>query len=80
MTQLVRTATFFIPAALGSQEGALMLTCGALIGNPGIGMSVALVRRARELVWITLSLALGSLYSVSTTTVRAAVVESDRER
>lgn len=79
MTQLVRTATFFIPAALGSQEGALMLTCGALIGNPGLGMSVALVRRARELVWITLSLALGSLYSVSATTMRAAAAARDLE-
>lgn len=79
MTQLVRTATFFIPAALGSQEGALMLTCGALTGQPGLGLSVALVRRARELVWIAVSLGLGSLYSVSGATARAAAAERGHE-
>jgi uncharacterized membrane protein YbhN (UPF0104 family) len=72
MVQLVRTATFFIPAGLGSQEGALMLGCGALTGLPGLGMSVALVRRSRELVWIAVSLALASMYSVSAATAHAA--------
>jgi len=75
MVQLVRTATFFIPAGLGSQEGALMLTCGALTGLPGLGMSVALVRRSRELIWIALSLGLGAMYSVSPATARAAAAE-----
>jgi len=75
MVQLVRTATFFIPAGLGSQEGALMLTCGALTGLPGLGLSVALVRRGRELVWIALSLGLGSVYSVSAATARVAAAE-----
>ncbi len=75
MVQLVRTATFFIPAGLGSQEGAMMLTCGALTGMPGLGMSVALVRRGRELVWIAVSLALASMYSVSAATARAASAE-----
>jgi len=79
MTQLVRTAIFFIPAAIGSQDEALMLTCGALTGQPGLGLSVALVRRARELVWIALSLGLASLYSVAGAAVRAGTADSARE-
>jgi len=75
MTQLVRTVTFFIPAALGSQEGALMLTTGILTGRPALGLSIALIRRARELVWIALSLGLASLWSVSRAAVGSAVDE-----
>ena len=73
MTQLVRTATFFIPAALGSQDGALALTTAALSGNASLGISIALVRRARELAWIALSLALASFWSVSRAEATAAV-------
>ena len=73
MTQLVRTMTFFIPAALGSQDGALMLTTGVLTGHAGLGLSIALVRRAREVVWIALSLGLASMWSVSRAKVGAAI-------
>lgn len=69
MVQLVRTATFFIPAGIGTQEGALLLACGALTGVPTTGISVALVRRGRELIWIAASLGLASLYAVSPRTV-----------
>lgn len=62
LVQLVRTATFFIPAGIGSQEGAFLLAAGALTGNPSIGLATALVRRFRDFVWIALSLAVASLY------------------
>lgn len=65
MVQLARTATFFIPAGIGTQEGMLLVTCAALTGSPSTGLSVALVRRSREIVWILCSLGLASLLAVS---------------
>ncbi|MEQ8659257.1 MAG: flippase-like domain-containing protein [Gammaproteobacteria bacterium] len=65
MVQLVRTATFFIPAGLGTQEGAFLIGVGALTGVASAGVATALVRRCRDLVWIGASLALASLYHVT---------------
>ena len=61
--QLVRGVVFFIPAGIGAQEGAFVLMCGLLTGNPTLGLSVSVVRRSRELLWIGLGLGLGWLYS-----------------
>ena len=60
MLQLIRTVVFFIPAGLGAQEGTLMFAYAAISGNPTPGIVAALVRRFRELVWIALSLLIGS--------------------
>ncbi len=57
MVQMVRAATFFIPASLGAQEGAIMLVTGAITGSADTGLAVALVRRARELLWVLAGLA-----------------------
>ncbi len=57
VAQMVRAATFFIPASLGAQDGAVMLIAGAITGDAGSGLAVALLRRARELVWILAGLA-----------------------
>lgn len=65
MVQLVRTVTFFIPAGIGTQEGAFLIGVGALTGVPSAGVATALVRRGRDLLWIGLSLALASLYSLN---------------
>jgi glycosyltransferase 2 family protein len=62
--QLVRTGAFFIPAAIGAQEGTFLLVCGAITGSPTLGVSVAIVRRLREIVWIVWGFTLGSLYSL----------------
>lgn len=51
--QLVRAGTFFIPASLGAQEGAFMLIGAAITGSPTVGFTTAIVRRLRELIWIT---------------------------
>lgn len=59
VTQLVRTGAFFIPLSLGAQEGAIVLVVNALTGNPAAGLSAALVRRARELLWVVWGLWLG---------------------
>ena len=64
MAQLVRAGAFFIPAGLGAQEGAFLLMFAAMTGSPALGVAAAVVRRSREIVWITSGFALGSLLSV----------------
>lgn len=51
VTQLIRTAAFFVPAAIGVQEGAFLLVCGAITGEPSFGVAISVIRRAREIVW-----------------------------
>lgn len=64
MAQLVRTGTFFIPAGIGAQEGAFFLICNAITGIPALGVAVAMIRRFREIVWISLGLLIWWLYSL----------------
>jgi putative membrane protein len=50
LVQAVRTAAFFVPAAIGVQEAGFVLICGA-IGVPAQpALALALVKRARELL------------------------------
>ena len=53
IAQLVRTATFFIPASIGAQEGAFLIIGTAVTGSPTVGFTMAIVRRAREIIWVT---------------------------
>ncbi len=62
--QLVRAGTFFIPANLGAQEGAFFLICNAITGIPTLGVAVAMIRRCREIVWISVGLFIWWLYSL----------------
>ncbi len=64
VAQMVRTGAFFIPAAIGVQEGAFLLVCGAITGSPSVGLAVSVVRRIREIIWIVWGFALGALYSI----------------
>ena len=59
VTQMVRAGSFFIPLSLGAQEGAMVVVTAALTGSPSAGLSAALVRRARELLFIVWGLWLG---------------------
>ncbi|MGR8920458.1 MAG: lysylphosphatidylglycerol synthase transmembrane domain-containing protein [Gammaproteobacteria bacterium] len=61
LTQLVRAASFFIPAGLGTQDAAVVLAIGAMSGSPAIGAATTLIRRARELCWVALSVSLGAV-------------------
>jgi len=50
LTQALRSAAFFVPGALGIQEGAIVAAC-ALVGVPGdAALTLALVRRGREIL------------------------------
>lgn len=51
LIQAVRGAAFFMPGALGLQEGGLILL-GAIIGiGPEVALALSLIKRIRELMW-----------------------------
>ena len=60
---LVGSVTFFIPANIGSQEGAYVIFTAALTGMTTAGLGVAIVRRLREIVLLLLGFAIGGVYS-----------------
>ncbi len=62
--QLLRAGAFFVPAGIGVQEGAFMLLCTAVTGSAELGIAVALIRRAREIVWLLWGSAIGALFSL----------------
>jgi uncharacterized protein (TIRG00374 family) len=64
LAQLMRAGVFFIPAAVGVQEGTFMVACRALTGVSETGVAMAVVRRCRELIWISLGLGFYWLYSL----------------
>jgi len=49
---------FFAPMQVGTREGGFMLALKALSFDPGLGVYVSLVTRARELVWIGIGMLL----------------------
>jgi uncharacterized membrane protein YbhN (UPF0104 family) len=53
----VRFATFFVPASLGTLEGANAAAFAALGWGASNGLAFSLVRRGRQAVWIAIGLA-----------------------
>ncbi|MGH8467574.1 MAG: flippase-like domain-containing protein [Gammaproteobacteria bacterium] len=70
MAQLVRAGTSFIPASVGAQEGAIILACSAITGDPTLGFALSVIRRVREIVWIIGGLGLWLLDSIGETNTR----------
>jgi len=64
LAQLMRASAFFIPAAVGVQEGTFLVACRAVTGVASTGITMSVVRRCRELVWVTLGLAIYWSYSL----------------
>jgi uncharacterized protein (TIRG00374 family) len=60
--QLVRSAVFIMPASIGVQEGTFLLLYAAITGSAELGLAVALVRRARELIWLGWGGLVGLIY------------------
>jgi hypothetical protein len=54
----VRFATFFIPASLGSLEGANAAAFAAFGWAASAGLAFTLVRRGRQAVWIAVGIAI----------------------
>ena len=77
LVQLVRTLTFFIPGGISTQEAAFMLAVGALVGSPSMGVIAALIRRCRDLIWISASLVLSAFYSVTPSSLSEIRQERD---
>ena len=83
MAQMIRAATFLIPASIGAQEGVFVLTLMALTGRADLGLAIALLRRARELVWIVLGALIGWRYlgpGITKTTTIASNANLDRHQ
>jgi hypothetical protein len=64
MAQLMRAGAFFIPAAVGVQEGTFMVACRAVTGTNATGITMSVVRRCREIIWVILGLLLYWMYSM----------------
>lgn len=74
-TQLVLATTFFIPANIGTQEGAFLVIITAITGDPALGLAVALIRRGRDIIWVLWGLALGWRYLAQRSTLEAEIEE-----
>jgi putative membrane protein len=66
----IKAAAFLIPAGLGALEGGNMAIFAALGLGVGVGLSVTLIRRLRELAWVAAGLIALSL-------VRAASADAN---
>ncbi len=56
---LVRAGPFGLAAIPGATDAGLVLLADPLSGPPAAGLAAAIVRRGRELLWVTWGLALG---------------------
>ena len=59
---LVRSAFFFVPGDIGTQDAAQVLICGAVTGSAPVGLALAALRRVRDILFIAWGLAIGSQY------------------
>lgn len=57
LIQVLRIITFFIPASIGAQEGGIVLMFLQFGFEKPVGVTVALIRRIREIIWIGIGLA-----------------------
>ena len=62
---------FWHGAHIGAQDGTIAFLCGVLTGSAPVGLAVALVRRARELLWSLLGLMIGGWFSLRAPAVAA---------
>ncbi|MGH8761438.1 MAG: lysylphosphatidylglycerol synthase domain-containing protein, partial [Burkholderiales bacterium] len=56
LSVFIKGGTFFIPGSLGAQEGGNLLVLVAFGYSELAGITFALLRRVRELVWIAIGL------------------------
>ena len=62
VAQLVRAGTFFIPANIGTLEGSLVVLGAAITGSPALGLTISVIRRLKDLLWILLGLLIWWLF------------------
>lgn len=56
LIQVLRIITFFIPASIGAQEGGIVLMFLQFGFEKPVGVTFALIRRIREIIWIGIGL------------------------
>ena len=61
LIQVLRIATFFIPSSIGAQEGGIMLIFSQIGFENALGLTFAIIRRLREIVWMGIGLLLWSM-------------------
>lgn len=64
LVQLVRTASFFIPANLGVQESSMAYLFSTLGHSPAQGLAASLLRRIRQLVWTGIGYGAWGVYQI----------------
>jgi len=60
LIQVLRIITFFIPSSIGAQEGGIVLIFQQFGFPQPVGLTFAIIRRLREIIWIGLGLLLWS--------------------
>jgi hypothetical protein len=61
LIQVLRIVTFFIPSSIGTQEGGIVLMLVQLGFDKTVGLTFAVIRRLREILWLGAGLLLWSL-------------------
>jgi uncharacterized protein (TIRG00374 family) len=56
LASVAKGVAFFIPGSLGVQEGGIVLLFAAFGFSSGLGLTFSLVRRIREVLWISFGL------------------------
>lgn len=56
LIQVLRIMTFFIPSSIGAQEGGIVLIFLQFGFEKSIGITFAIIRRIREILWIAVGL------------------------
>ncbi len=59
---VVRSAFFFVPADIGTQEAALVGICQAFVSSATVGLAIAAVLRLGELLWTLCGVGVGLRY------------------
>jgi len=62
---LMNSFFFFVPWRAGTQEGTMVLTFTLLDLSEPVGLSLAILKRLRELVWVFIGLILFSLEAMT---------------
>jgi len=80
LSVFIKSGTFFIPGSLGAQDGGNMLLLRAFGYSDVTGITFALIRRFRELVWIGLGLLCLVLSGGSAAVIRESRIDDLGDR
>jgi uncharacterized protein (TIRG00374 family) len=62
LLQMIRTSSSFIPGNLGAQEAGMALAAGWLGFHPSVGVTLSLLKRFRQLIWISAGFAIWGVH------------------